>query len=136
LEEARAVGSILAGEGILIRAEAAGRIEELHFVEGRGVQRGQVLFRLDAKEQQAQLAQSEATLAISELDHKRIGELRAKKVASQQDYDQALARLREARARLALEKARLEKATIRAPFAGQIGMRQVSPGDYVERWTR
>lgn len=131
-EEARAVGSILADEAIVLRAEAAGRIEEIHFVEGQGVQRGQVLFRIDSKEQQAQLAQSEATLALGELDHKRIGELRAKKVASQQDYDQTLARLGEARARLALETARLEKTTIRAPFAGQIGMRQVSPGDYVE----
>lgn len=131
-EQVRAVGSVLADEAVVIRAEAAGRVESLHFAEGRAVARGQVLFILDAKEQQAQLAQSEAAMALSELDHKRIAELRAKKVASQQDYDQAVARLREAQAKVALDRARLEKTSIRAPFSGQVGIREVSPGDYVE----
>ncbi|MGH8507362.1 MAG: efflux RND transporter periplasmic adaptor subunit [Gammaproteobacteria bacterium] len=131
-ENAQAVGSLMADESVIIRAEVGGRIEEVHCVEGQAVEQGQILFTLDAKEQQAQLAQSQAALALSEFDHKRFEELRGKKVVSQQDYDKALAQLREARAEVALDRARLEKKTIRAPFVGLLGMRQVSPGDYVQ----
>lgn len=131
-ENAHVVGSLMADESVIIRAEAGGRIEEIHFAEGQAVERGKVLFTLDAKEQQAQLAQSQAALALSEFDHKRIQELRGKKVVSQQEYDRALAQLREARAEVALDRARLEKKTIRAPFVGLLGIRQVSPGDYVQ----
>jgi membrane fusion protein (multidrug efflux system) len=131
-EEVRAVGSVMAEESVIIRAEVAGRIEEVHFAEGQAVERGQVLFRLDADEQQAQLAQSQAALRLSELDYKRIQELRAKKVVSQQEYDRALAQLREARAKVALDHARLNKRTVRAPFAGLLGIRLISSGDFVE----
>jgi len=131
-DDAHAVGSLMAEESVIIRAEVAGRIEEVHFAEGQAVERGQVLFTLDAKEQQAQLAQSQAALALGELDHKRIQELRGKKVVSQQEYDRALAQLREARAKVALDRARLEKKTIRAPFAGLLGIRLISPGDFVQ----
>ncbi|MGH8471035.1 MAG: efflux RND transporter periplasmic adaptor subunit [Gammaproteobacteria bacterium] len=131
-EDAHAVGSLMAEESVIIRAEVAGRIEQVLFAEGQAVERGQVLFTLDADEQQAQLAQSQATLLLSELDHKRIQELRGKKVVSQQEYDRALARLSEARAKVALDKARLDKKTIRTPFAGLLGMRLISPGDFVE----
>ncbi len=131
-EDAHAVGSLMAEESVIIRAEVAGRIEEVHFAEGQAVERGQVLFTLDAKEQQAQLAQSQAALALGELDHKRIQELRGKNVVSQQEYDRALAQLRGARAKVALDRARLEKKTIRAPFAGSLGIRLISPGDLVQ----
>lgn len=122
----------MADESVIIRAEVAGRIEEVRFAEGQAVERGQVLFTLDADEQQAQLAQSQAALALSELDHKRFQELRGKKVVSQQEYDRALAQLREARAKVPLDRARLEKKTIRAPFAGLLGIRLISPGDFVQ----
>lgn len=131
-EDVHAVGSLAADESVIIRAEVAGRIEEVHFAEGQAVERGKLLFALDADEQKAQLAQSQAVLLLNELDYKRIRELRGKKVVSQQEYDRALAQLREARAKVALDRARLEKKTIRAPFAGLLGMRLISPGDFVE----
>ncbi|MGH8578709.1 MAG: efflux RND transporter periplasmic adaptor subunit [Gammaproteobacteria bacterium] len=131
-EDAHAVGSVMADESVIIRAEVAGRIEEIRFAEGQAVEQGQVLFTLDADEQQAQLAQSQAALALSEFDHQRIQELRGKKVVSQQEYDRALAQLREARAKVALDRARLEKKTIRAPFSGLLGIRLISPGDFVQ----
>ena len=86
---------------------------------------------LDDSELSAQLAQSDASANLARLNYQRTQDLVAKRIVSQQAYDEAKARLVEAQARVKLDQARLEKATLRAPFAGVLGVRRVSPGDYV-----
>jgi membrane fusion protein (multidrug efflux system) len=128
----QAVGTLLADESVVIRSEIAGRIASLHIDEGGAVTGGQVLARLADEEWAAIVRQNEATLALQELKMRRAVELRDRNVMSQQEYDETLAALDQARATLALARARLDKTVIRAPFAGILGLRRVSPGDYVE----
>lgn len=128
----RAVGTLLADESVVMRSEIAGRIASLDIVEGARVEQGHVLARLAAEEWVAVVRQNQANLALQELKIRRAEELREKKVMSQQEYDETVAALDQARATLALAQARLDKTMIRAPFSGILGLRRVSPGDYLQ----
>lgn len=127
-----AVGTLRANESVIIRSEIAGRITDIHFSEGQTVEQDAELVSLDAAEHQAQLAETAATLKLDQLNYQRAQDLVGKKLLSRQSYDEAAAKLAGARAAKALQEARLAKTKIRAPFAGVLGLRQVSPGDYVQ----
>jgi len=131
-DELRVVGSLLAAESVTLRPEVAGRVQTIHFAEGEPVEQGQALVTLDPDEPRAVVAASEAAARLWELKFARARDLAGKAVMSQQEYDEIQATLKEAQARLALERVRLDKTIIRAPFAGVVGLRRVSPGDYVE----
>ncbi len=130
--EAQAVGSLRANESVIIRPEIDGRIARIEFAEGEAIAQGARLVVLDAEELKALLEQSRAEAELARLNFERSKQLLPKKVITQQDYDQAASRLAEAEARLALARARLAKTVLRAPFDGILGLRRVSPGDYVE----
>ena len=132
LDRVQAVGSLLADEAVVVRSEIVGRIANLNFEEGQHVDKGAVLVELNSDEWTAAIRQNEASAALQELKMKRATDLREKKVISQQEYDEARAALDEARAAVELARARYGKAVIRAPFSGILGLRKVSPGDYVK----
>jgi len=127
-----AVGSLRADESVTIRPEIAGRIVEIRFTEGQRVQKGQVLIRLDDSITRAELAQVRAnhTLAKSKFD--RATELQQKGFISKQARDDADNVMRVQEAAMDLAQARLDKSTLRAPFAGVIGLRNISVGNYVQ----
>jgi membrane fusion protein (multidrug efflux system) len=127
-----AVGSLRADESVTIRPEIAGRIVEIRFTEGQRVQKGQVLIRLDDSITRAELAQVRAnhTLAKSKFD--RATELQQKGFISKQARDDADNVMRVQEAAMDLAQARLDKSTLRAPFSGVIGLRNVSVGNYVQ----
>ncbi len=127
-----AVGTLRANESVMIRSEIAGRIAAIHFQEGAAVAKNAPLISLDDAEPRAQLAESAATVKLAELNFARAQEIFEKKLLSRQNYDEALARLSEARARHNLQQARLAKTRIHAPFSGVLGLRQVSAGDYIK----
>lgn len=127
-----AVGTLRANESVILRSEIAGRITDIHFSEGQTAEQGAELVSLDAAEHQAQLAETAATLKLDQLNYQRAQDLVGKKLLSRQSYDEAAAKLAGSRAAKALQEARLDKTKIRAPFAGVLGLRQVSPGDYVQ----
>jgi membrane fusion protein (multidrug efflux system) len=127
-----AVGSMRANESVIIRSEIAGRIQAIHFSEGESVAQGAELVTLDATEFRAQLAETTATVKLNELNFRRAQELQAKNLLSRQSYDEAQAKLAESRAQQNVEEARLAKTKLFAPFAGVLGLRQVSPGDYIK----
>lgn len=131
-DEATAVGSLQSNEAVVIRSELAGRIAAIKFQEGKTVAAGDLLFSLDASEYQAQLAQSAASMKLTEMNFNRAKDLREKSLISQQEYDDTSAKLEEARAKLAVDQSRLEKTSIRAPFNGVLGVRSVSPGAYIK----
>ncbi len=131
-DEATAVGSLQSNETVVIRSEIAGRIATINFREGRTVGTGDLLFSLDASEYQAQLAQSSASMKSTEMNFNRAKDLREKSLISQQEYDDASAKLEEARAKRAIDQSRLEKTSLRAPFNGVLGVRSVSPGAYIK----
>ena len=130
--EVTAVGTLRADETVMIRPEIAGRVATLHFKEGQTVSAGDPLITLDQDEYKAQLAGSVAEAGMDEISFKRLQDLQRKNLTSQQNLDEAKAKLDAARARQTLDQVRLDKTVIRAPFAGTVGLRLVSPGAYVK----
>ena len=130
--EVTAVGTLRADENVVIRSEIAGRVAAIHFKEGQTVRQNEPLITLDQAEYQAQLASSAAQLALEESSFRRLQDLDRKNLTSQQNLDEARARLDAARAQHELNRVRLDKTVIRAPFDGTVGLRQVSPGAYVK----
>ena len=132
VETVSSIGNLVADESVVIRPEVDGRIVEIAFDEGQPVQAGQLLFRLDAAIFQAQLRESEARLDLTRRTYERARTLREKGASSAEILDRALSEYRMAEASVELNRARLEKMRIVAPFSGTIGLRQVSLGAFVE----
>jgi len=130
--EVTAVGTLRADETVMIRPEIAGRVTTIHFKEGQAVNAGDSLVTLDQDEYKAQLAGSAAQVGLEESSYQRLQDLQRKNLTSQQNLDETKARLDAARARQALDQVRLDRTVIRAPFAGTVGLRLVSPGAYVK----
>jgi len=130
--EATAVGSLIANEAVIVRPEIAGRVTGIHFKEGERVASGTKLLSIDSAEIEAQRAASDAELVWSQQRHDRAVELFTKNFISSQALDEARANLARAKARIAEDEARLRKSEVRAPFAGTLGLRMISPGAYVK----
>lgn len=131
-DDVTAVGSLASNEAVVLRPEVAGRIAAIRFREGTPVNKGEVLVELDAAVQRAELRQAHASLKLAEANHRRAEDLFARKFVSQSSLDTARSELEVARAATALAQARFERMQIRAPFGGVVGIRSVSPGDYVK----
>lgn len=128
-----AVGSLRSDESVVLRPEVAGRVQALHFQEGAMVKKGQVLVTLDDAIPRAELAQAQANLSLAQSQFQRSQALLKQNFISQQARDEAGSAFRAQQANLALAQARLDKMVIRAPFAGVVGLRAVSVGDYVNQ---
>jgi membrane fusion protein (multidrug efflux system) len=127
-----AVGSLRSDETVILRPEIAGRVAQIGFREGERVSKGQMLVKLDDSVQLADVARARANLTLSKTKHERSQDLRTKGFLSEQALDETLNNLKVAQADAELMEARISKTTIRAPFSGTIGLRQVSVGDYVK----
>ena len=127
-----AVGSLRSDETVVVRPEVAGRIANIGFREGERVTEGQVLIRLDDSVQKADLDRAKANLLLSRTKHERAIDLRNKGFVSTQALDELENSMRVAEADAELMTARVNKMTLRAPFAGTVGLRQASVGDYVK----
>ncbi|GGK85846.1 efflux RND transporter periplasmic adaptor subunit [Amphritea balenae] len=126
-----AVGTLRANESIILRPEQSGKVEKILFQEGASVTAGDPLLILESSLYQAQLQESKARVNLSRIAYKRAASLVKKRVGSQQDLDSSLAQLKVDQAQQELAQTRLDKMTIRTPFDGVIGLRQFSPGDYL-----
>lgn len=125
-------GTLRSDESVMIRPEIDGRLARLHFREGQAVAADDLLVSLDDAIARAELAQAQANLELAESSFRRSQLLFSRGASNAQALDEARAQQQAARASLALAQARLDKTQIRAPLAGQLGLRQVSPGDYLE----
>ena len=127
-----AVGSLRSDETVILRPEIVGRVAQILFREGERVEKGQVLIRLDDSVQQADLDRAKANHVLSKSKHERALDLLQKGFISTQARDEAENNLKVAQADAELMQARIAKTTLRAPFSGILGLRQVSVGDYVK----
>ena len=130
-----ATGGIEAIQAIELRAEVEGRIVEIPVREGAYVSKGTPLFKVDDAELRAQVAQLEAERDLAVQALRRTRELIAQNASSAADLERAEATARSTEAQLELAQLRLERTVVRAPFAGVVGQRLVSLGDYVTRAT-
>ena len=127
-----AVGSINAAQGVTVAAEVAGTVTEIAFESGAVVARGDLLVRLDTASEAAQLRASEAEVELTRLNTDRLRKLRESNVVSQSELDTAEAGLKQKQADADAISAIIEKKTIRAPFAGRLGIRLVNLGESLE----
>ena len=131
-DDVSAVGSLVSNESVVLRPEVSGRIETIRFRDGETVRRGAVLVELDSAVERAELQQARANLTLAESNFRRTQDLFGRKFVSQSSLDDARAKLEVARAGLALAQARLARMQVRAPVDGVVGIRSVSPGDFVK----
>jgi membrane fusion protein, multidrug efflux system len=130
-----AVGSLRAVRGADLSLEVAGMVEEITFQSGDEVQAGQVLLRLRDEDDVAKLQSLEATAQLARITYDRdVKQLKAQAI-SQAIVDNDEANLRNAKAQVAQQKAMVDKKTLRAPFAGRLGLRQVDLGQYLSAGT-
>jgi membrane fusion protein (multidrug efflux system) len=127
-----AVGSISAAQGVMIAAEIPGMVSEIAFESGAFVIAGAVLVKLDAASEEAQLRALDAQVEWALTNLARIKSLRADNTVSQSELDVAETALKQNQANADAVRAGIAKKTIRAPFAGRLGIRQVNIGQYVE----
>ncbi|NQD36111.1 efflux RND transporter periplasmic adaptor subunit [Permianibacter sp. IMCC34836] len=126
-----ALGTAEAREGVVITAEQAGLVEQIHFRDGDTVGKGQLLITLHDDEQQAKLREAEAKLLDQRNQFARLQNLAKEQAVARSTLDERESTLKVAEAQLAVARADLDKRYIRAPFAGVLGARQVSPGALV-----
>jgi membrane fusion protein (multidrug efflux system) len=131
-DDAQAVGSLRARQGVVLRPEVSGRIARLGFDDGQRVKAGQWLVQLDDTLQQAQLKQAMAQASIARTNLQRNRDLVAQNFVSQSAVDQSAAALEVAESQVALAQAQLARMRIVAPFDGVVGIRSVNLGDYVK----
>ena len=126
-----AIGTVTAAQGVVVSADLPGIIDSIEFVSGRRVLAGDVLVRLDTRQEQAQLAAAEAQQKLTRVNLDRTRVLRQKEVVSQAEFDQVEAEAMQAEAHVNEIQATIERKTIRAPFDGILGIRQINLGEYV-----
>jgi membrane fusion protein (multidrug efflux system) len=129
--EIRALGTTVAREAIDVTARATSVVSTIEFTEGQDVRAGQVLARLDGREAAAQLALAKAAVKETRSRFNRSEALASSGTMSEFELDELAARLEADEASVRAAEARLDATIIRAPFAGQVGLRRVSVGSLV-----
>lgn len=124
-------GTILANEQAELRVESSGRIVYLNLPEGKLVQKGDLLLRLNDAEIRAQLQKIIAKLKLSAGTELRQRKLLEERVISHQEYEIALSDLMSLQADSLYFQTQLAKSELRAPFTGYVGIREVSQGSYI-----
>jgi membrane fusion protein (multidrug efflux system) len=126
-----AVGSLRAVRGVDVTSEIAGLVRAINIKAGDAVKEGQVLVELNADADIAQLHALEAAADLAQTIYDRDKKQLEIQAVSQATVDTDAADLRNKRAQVAQQRALVEKKTIRAPFAGRLGITTVNPGQYV-----
>ena len=126
-----AIGSVAAVHGVTVSADLPGIVEEIAFESGRRMGAGDVLVRLDTSQERAQLAAADAQRDLANLNLQRSLQLLEQNVIAQAEHDRFAAEAKTAEARVGEIRATIERKTIRAPFAGVLGLRQINLGQYL-----
>ncbi len=126
-----AVGSLAAVQGVTVTAELTGKVVQIAFTPGGSVKAGDLLVKQDTSSEEAQLRSAEAAAALAKLNVERLGKLLAERTIAQSQFDTAEAGYKQAIAQADTIRASIAKKTIRAPFAGRLGLRLVNLGQVI-----
>ncbi len=126
-----AIGTVAPVRGVTVSADLPGIVERIAFESGKRVREGEVLVQLDTRQERAQLASAEAQLDLARLNFERTRGLREQGIVARADDDRAEAEYKQAEARVGETRATIGRKTIRAPFSGVLGIRQVNLGQYL-----
>ena len=125
------IGTAAAIQGVTVSADLPGTIDKIHFESGQWVKEGEILVELDTRQERAQLASLEAQRDLAKVNYDRAQQLVGAGVIAKQDYDNATAQQKATEAQVGDIKAAIARKTIKAPFTGVLGIRQVSLGQYL-----
>jgi membrane fusion protein (multidrug efflux system) len=125
------IGTAAAVQGVTVSADLPGIVSRIAFESGASVQEGDVLVQLDTKQEQAQLVAVEATRDLARLNFDRFHSLVDEGAITRAEYDRAAAEQKETVGKVEEIRAMIERKTIRAPFSGILGLRQVNLGQYL-----
>jgi len=127
-----AVGTIESVQGVTLANEVAGKVEKIAFESGSMVAAGDVLVILDKASEEAQLRSAMAAAELANLNLSRTRELRKTSVISQSELDTAESQQKNTAARVEELQWMLQKRTIKAPFSGRVGIRQIQEGQFLQ----
>jgi membrane fusion protein (multidrug efflux system) len=125
------IGTASAIQGVTVSADLPGIVDKIHFESGRAVRAGDVLVELDTRQERAQLAQAESDRDLARITYTREQQLVKEGVVPQAEYDNAFAQQKTTQAKVGEIQATIDRKTIRAPFSGILGIRQINLGQYL-----
>jgi membrane fusion protein, multidrug efflux system len=128
-----AIGSITPVQGTIVSAEVDGIVRSIQFEAGSMVKAGDQLVQLDVEIEQAQLRATEAAAELARVSFDRAKELSAERTIPQAELDSAAATYKQTTAYVDNIRALIEKKTVRAPFAGKLGIRRISVGQFLQK---
>jgi membrane fusion protein, multidrug efflux system len=126
-----AIGTTAAVQGVTVSADLPGIVDRIAFESGKAVRAGDVLVELDTRQEVAQLAAAEAQRDLARLNFERMQALVEDGAIARAEYDRAAAEQKQTEARVGEIRATIARKTIRAPFSGILGIRQVNLGQYL-----
>lgn len=127
-----ATGSVVAVQGVTIGAEMPGKVVKIGFESGAVAKTGDVLVQLDTSTEEAQLRAAESTAALAKANLARARDLRQSNTNSPAELDAADAQAKQAQAQADNIRMVIAKKTIRAPFAGRLGLRLINLGQILK----
>lgn len=130
-----AVGTVASVDSVAVSTESPGIVKKILFDSGQKAKEGQVLVELDVSTEEAQLKAARARQELAQINHRRTEELVNKGALARQELDTITSQLNAANADVAAIEAQITHKTVRAPFAGQLGIRNVSVGQYLPAGT-
>jgi membrane fusion protein, multidrug efflux system len=126
-----AVGSISAVQGAIVSTELGGVVSQIAFENGTTAKKGDLLVQLDASAEEAQLRSAEADVELARADLERSHDLTTRKVISKAELDAAESKFKQKSGSVDQMRSMITKKTVRAPFDGQLGIRQVNAGQMI-----
>lgn len=126
-----AIGSITPTRGVVVSAEVPGIVRKIHFDSGQPVDEGELLVELDVDVDKAELDALQADRRLAEITRNRLSQIVSDNLGSRSDLDEAQAKLDRTEAEIAAKQAMIRKKSIRTPFAGELGIRIINPGQYL-----
>ncbi len=125
------IGTAAAIQGVTVSADLPGTVDKINFESGKQVQKGDVLIELDTRQERAQLAAMEAQRDLAKINFGRTQELVTQGVIAKNEFDNVTAQQKATEAQVGEIQATIARKTIRAPFSGVLGIRQVNLGQYL-----
>jgi len=125
------IGTATAIQGVTVSADLPGTVDKIYFDSGKWVKEGEVLVELDTRQERAQLAAMEANRDLAKINYDRLRQLVEQGVLARSEYDNATAQQKATEAQVGEIRATIARKTIRAPFSGLLGIRQISLGQYL-----
>jgi len=125
------IGTAAAIQGVTVSADLPGSVAKINFESGQSVHVGDVLVELDTREERAQLAAAESDRDLAKINYDRDQQLVKEGVVPKSQFDNSDAQQKSTAAKVGEIRATIERKTVRAPFSGILGIRQINLGQYL-----